>query len=74
MIKVMHNAIAHYMLSDAQPDSKQSLPCFIVQHDVIWYWISLASLSPLSWFHSLPAFCAPPAFSLAEQQEKLKSP
>ena len=46
--QVMHNAIAHHPLTNAQPVPEPQAatpwptpPSFIVQHDVIWYGISL---------------------------------
>ena len=45
--QVMHNAIAHHPLTDAQPNPEQPAPhpgqppLYIVQHDVRWYGIPL---------------------------------
>ena len=46
--QVMHKAIAHHPLTDAQPVPEQwaatpwlTPTSFIVQHDIIWYGISL---------------------------------
>ena len=75
----MHNAIAHHPLTNAQPVPEQRLPAsfspiLYTEHDVIWYGISLWPV----WV-SCPGCVpsqrlVPPAYSLAGQYEKLKSP
>lgn len=45
--QVMQNTVAHHLLTHAQPVPEQRLPTpsnslsFIIQHDAIWYGISL---------------------------------
>ena len=75
----MHNAIAHHLLTDAQPVPKQQsappsqLPQVYIL-DVTSYGMKpLASLGQLSWLCALQTSCAPPAFLLAGY-EKLKNP
>lgn len=79
--QVMHNAIAHHPLTDAQPIPEQPAPpprpatpiyC-LAWRQMVWN-IHLASLGQLSWVCPLPAPAAPPACSLAGQSEKPKSP
>ena len=79
--QVMHNAIAHHLLTDAQlvPEqrstpSRPTPPSLYTGHDVTWYGIPLlTSLGQLPWLCPLPTSCAPPAFLLAGH-EKLKNP
>ena len=62
----MNNAAAHYMLTEAQPSST-----YMFYRSA---WCHIVSLGHLSCLCPLPAFCAPPAFSLAGYHEKLKRP
>ena len=77
--QVMHNAIAHHPLTDAQPVPEQQPPAsfpprLYTEHDVLWYgrslwpvWVTVLAVSP-------PSFLCPPASSLVGWGEKLKSP
>ena len=75
--QVMHNAIAHYMLTDAQLVPERQFPhphspqfIYWAWHHVLWN-IPLASLGQVPWLCPLPTSYAPPAFLLAGH-EKLK--
>ena len=78
--QVMHNAIAHHSLTDAQlaPEQRSPLQANSLQfiywawHHVVWN-IPSASWGQLPWLCPLPTSCAPPAFLLAGH-EKLKNP
>jgi len=79
--QVMHNAIAHHLLTDAQPVPQQRLPSWPASPRFIrWVWhhmvrnILFASLGQLCWLCPLPISHALPTFSLAGQHEKMKSP
>jgi len=79
--QVMHNAIAHHSLTDAQPNPEQSGPLPPANHPYILF--SMTSdgmeypsglLGHLSWVWPLPALTAPPACLLAGQSKRLRCP
>ena len=78
--QVVHNVIAHHLLTDAQlvPEPRSTPPSQLPQC-IYWAWchmvwnIPLASLGQLSWLCPIPASRAPPAFLLAGHK-KLKNP
>ena len=80
--QVMHNAIAHHLLTNVQPDPEQclSLPSAISPQFYCWarchvVWdIPLVTLGQLSSLCPLPAPGAPPAPLLSELHEKQNSP
>lgn len=78
--QVMHMQlfITHWLMPRQSPGSSPT-PCqptphsFIVQHDTIWYGISLTSLDQLSWLLTLTESCVPLACSQVGQYKKLQS-
>ena len=73
-MQVMHNAIAHHLLTDAQLVPLPLLPPVdildMTSHGMEY---PVAQLGQLPWLCPVPTSCAPPAFSLAGH-EKLKNP
>jgi len=74
--RVMHSAVAHHLLANAQPNSKQWSQCLANSPQFIqWAWchivwnIHLISLGQLSSLYSLTASCAP---SQSVEHGKLK--